>query len=410
VIARLDRSDMHLISATYLGGKANAFLRGLAVGQDGSVYVTGVAEIFPVNNGASADGSFPTTKGAYQEALAVRLSVFRPESVFVTKLTPDLHALAYSTFLDGSRSENPSSILVDGEGRAIVAGGTVSRDFPVTGAFQTPCGPDAGLNPPQFGFISRLDAEGHALTSSATLQTGYAQLSFLDRGHYVVASTGTSLTMLDLDPIDAPSLSCVVNGANFRTENVVAPGELITFLGANIADDTEVEFDYIKAPLLYRSSTQINAVVPRELAGRTQTVVALVTGGVYSNIRAFAVHETNPTVKVFVTGDGKLVDAGNPLADIRLSDGTSNSLGNPARHGEAVFLYTTGIDLRAPVEVLFGADKAELLDTFTVPGTFDSVQVLKLRAPTTCCGGARVVTITNGGQHTDLNPGFLWLE
>jgi hypothetical protein len=127
VIARLDGRDFHVAAATYLGGTAAAFIRDLAVDRDGSPYVTGVTEIFPIDNGAAAAGGFPTTPEAYQERLAVRSSVFRSESVFVTKLTPDLSALVYSTFLDGSRSENPSSILVDSLGRATVAGGTFSR-------------------------------------------------------------------------------------------------------------------------------------------------------------------------------------------------------------------------------------------------------------------------------------------
>lgn len=411
VIARLDGSDFHVAAATYLGGTAAAFIRDLALDRDGSPYVTGMAEIFPIDNGAPAGSAFPTTQGAYQEALTVRSLVFRPESVFVTKLTPDLSALVYSTFLDGSRSESPSSILVDGAGRAVIAGGTVSPDFPSTGAFQTRCGPDVGSNPPQSGFVSRLDAEGRALGSSAKLQHGYSQLSFLMHDRHAVASAGDSLTVIDLDSGDAPSVACVVNGANFRGESFVAPGQLLTFIGANFPSNAAVLFDYVPAPLLYKSATQINAVVPFELAGRTQTVVLLDDGaGVYSNVRAFSVRNPNPTVKVFVTSDGRLVDRGNPLADVRLSDGSSNSIGNPARRGEAVSIYTTGVDLRAPLEILLGNDKAELLDAFSLPGTFGSVQVLQVRVPDSGSGGLRVIAISNGGQQTDVNPGFVWIE
>jgi uncharacterized protein (TIGR03437 family) len=410
VIARLDGSDLHVTAATYLGGTANAFIRDLAVDRDGSPYVTGTAEISPINNGAAPDGGFPTTRGAYQEKVPVRSSGLWPEATFVTKLTPDLGALAYSTFLDGSRSERPSSILVDSTGRAVIAGGTVSPDFPATGAFATPCGPDVGLNPPEVGFVSRLDAAGRQLSSSAKLQTGSAQLAFLDREHYVVAGTGDDLTEIDLDSGDAPSVACVVNGANFRTESFVAPNQLLTFIGANFPANAAVLFEGVPARLLYSSPTQINAVVPTELAGRTQTVAVLDSGGVVSNVRPLSVRDVNPTVKVFVTGDGKLVDRGNPLADVRLSDGSSNSLENPAHHGEVVSIYTTGIDLRVPLEISLGSDKAELAETSTLPGTFGAVQVLKVRVPDPCCGGVRVITITNGQQRTDVNPGFVWIE
>jgi uncharacterized protein (TIGR03437 family) len=409
VIARLD-SNFRLTAATYLGGTAGAFIRDLAVDRDGFPYVTGTAEVFPVSNGAAADGGFPTTKGAYQESVAVRSFVIRPESVFVTKLTPDLRSLVYSTFLDGSRSESPSSLLVDGAGRALIAGGTVSPDFPATGAFRNPCGPDVGLNPPQSGFVSRLTADGSGLSSSARLQTGSAQVGLLVGDRYVSGRTGDALVTVDLDSGDAPSVACVVNGGNFRTESFVAPNQLLTFIGANLPSNATVRFDGVPAPLLYSSSTQINAVVPAEVAQRAQTVVVLESGGVNSNVRGFDVRAVNPTVKVFVTSDGKLVDRGNPLADARLSDGSSNSIENPAHHGEAISLFTTGVDVGAPLAVQLGSDKADLLEAFVQPGTFGSVQVLKVRVPEPCCGGVRTIAITNEGQQTALNPGFVWVE
>jgi hypothetical protein len=136
----------------------------------------------------------------------------------------------------------------------------------------------------------------------------------------------------------------------------------------------------------------------------------LVTGSAYSNVRGFSVRDSNPTVKVFVSSDGKLVDRGNPLADVRLSNGSSNSIDNPARHGEAVSIFTTGVDLGAPVDIWLGNDKAELLDAFPLQGTFDSVQVLKARIPDPCCGGVRPIRIVNGERQTDVNPGFVWVE
>src|SRR6185436_5435015 len=133
-------------------------------------------------------------------------------------------------------------------------------------------------------------------------------------------------------------------------------------------------------------------------------------GGVYSNVRPFSIRDQNPIVKLFVTGDGKLVDRGNPLADVRMSDGSSNTIENPARHGETVSIYTSGVDLGGPLKILLGNDRAELVDAFAVPGSFGSVQVLKVRVPDPCCGGIRVITITNGGRRNDVNPGFVWIE
>lgn len=409
VIARLDASDLRVAAATYLGGSAPAFLRGLALDRDGFLYVTGVAEIFPANAGAANSG-FPTTPGAYQERVAVRSSVFQPKSVFASKLSSALDALLYSTFLNGSRSETPSSILVDSRGRALIGGETVSPDFPVTGAYRTPCGPDAGLNLPPAGFVSRLDPDGRALTASATFPGGDSLLGFLEGDRQVVLSAGGSALTLDLDSGDAPAVACVVNGFSFRPESVVAPRQILTFFGANFPAGAAVRFDDLPAELLYASSTQINAIVPAALAGRSQTVVALESGGVFSNERPLTVRNPHPAVKVFVSGDGKLLDRGSPLADVRLTDGSANSPENPARRGDAVSLFTTGVDLLAPLAILLGNDPAELLDALLLPGASGSVQMLQVRIPGGGPGGMRLITIVNGAQRTSGDTAFVWIE
>jgi hypothetical protein len=59
-------------------------------------------------------------------------------NAFVSKLTADGSALAYSTFLGGSRVDSGRGIAVDGAGNAYLAGTTSSSDFPTTpGAFDT---------------------------------------------------------------------------------------------------------------------------------------------------------------------------------------------------------------------------------------------------------------------------------
>jgi Beta-propeller repeat len=87
-----------------------------------NAYVTGFTQ--------SAD--YPTTRGAFDRT-------FNGDTdAFVTKLNASGSALAYSTFLGGTRTERGFGIAVDEEGKAYVTGGTLSSDYPTTpGAFDT---------------------------------------------------------------------------------------------------------------------------------------------------------------------------------------------------------------------------------------------------------------------------------
>ncbi len=58
-------------------------------------------------------------------------------SAFVMKLDPTGSSLTYSTYLGGTGDDRGTSIAIDGEGNAYVAGTTASTDFPVRDAIQT---------------------------------------------------------------------------------------------------------------------------------------------------------------------------------------------------------------------------------------------------------------------------------
>lgn len=85
------------------------------------------------------------------------------------KLNATGNALAYSTYLGGSNSENTGSFLdgslaVDGFGNAYVTGTTDSTDFPTTpGAFDQ----TGGVN--NDAFVTKLNALGSALLYSTYL-------------------------------------------------------------------------------------------------------------------------------------------------------------------------------------------------------------------------------------------------
>lgn len=146
-VTKFSADGQTLVYSTFLGGTVNDVADAIALDSDGRAYVTG--------NATSPD--FPITSGAFQKTLR------GGNDVFVTKFQINGGGLFYSTFLGGSGSEGGSSIAVDSLGRAYVAGGTSSTDFPVLNPVQ------AHLAGAQDAFVTKLSATGNALFFSTYL-------------------------------------------------------------------------------------------------------------------------------------------------------------------------------------------------------------------------------------------------
>ena len=162
-ISELDPSGTHLLASTYLGGTLGDQLQGPGIhvppqtddeslGVDLTTDSTGAVYV-----GIETDAvDFPTSSGAPQTM------VHGNYDGAITKLTPDLSALGYSTYIGGQDYDFVSNIAVDGRGNAYAAGETTSTQlFPTTtGAYQTSL-------PGGFGtFIAELNTGGTAFTYS----------------------------------------------------------------------------------------------------------------------------------------------------------------------------------------------------------------------------------------------------
>lgn len=146
-VTKFSSDGQSLIYSTYLGGTADDVAEAIALDPDGRACVTGAA--------SSAD--FPVTAGAFQKTR------HGSSDAFVTKFQLSGGGLFYSTFLGGSGGDGASSIAVDSLGRAYVAGGTSSTDFPVVNPIQ------AHLAGAQDAFVTKLSATGNALFFSTYL-------------------------------------------------------------------------------------------------------------------------------------------------------------------------------------------------------------------------------------------------
>ncbi len=138
----------------------------------------------------------------------------------------------------------------------------------------------------------------------------------------------------------------VVNAAN-PLSNRLSPGSLISLYGQNLSSATvqaegfplptrlagsEVIINGARAPLLYVSPGQINAIVPSETyAGRG---AAIVRNGLGQN-RGTPFDLVDAAPEIFLQADGRRAIAINP-------DGALNSPNNPAAPGQVVTIYFTG--------------------------------------------------------------------
>jgi hypothetical protein len=164
--------------STYLGGSAGDNVRGVFVGPDRSVYLTGATTStdFTTKNPLQS-----TNKGGFSDA-------------FVSKISPD-GSLAFSTYLGGSAGDIGFDVAVDDSGYVYVSGGTNSTDFPTTtNAFQKSFA--GGSNDI---FVCKISPDGKTLvystflggSSSEGYDTGGYKLA-VDRSGYAYVTTGTS--------------------------------------------------------------------------------------------------------------------------------------------------------------------------------------------------------------------------
>ncbi|MGH8426617.1 MAG: SBBP repeat-containing protein [Gammaproteobacteria bacterium] len=152
-----------ILRTTYLGTPAYDDGMAIALGPDGSVYVTGL--VWGVHFPGTAGGAQPTIGGS--------------QDAFISRLSPDLSQILQSTYLGGSGSDMADAITVAPDtGNVYVVGRTNSTDFPGTAG---------GAQPTRGGDY---DAFVTILNSSLTqlIQSTYLGGSGHDEGWSIVIS------------------------------------------------------------------------------------------------------------------------------------------------------------------------------------------------------------------------------
>ncbi|MBL6445787.1 gliding motility-associated C-terminal domain-containing protein [Fulvivirga sp. 29W222] len=158
--------DPILIFSTYSGSPADNWGNTATFGENGKLYSGGITNHF--RNGAYL-GEFPATPGAYQTSWA---GVW---DIAILKYDSGGTQLEYATYLGGSNSEVPVSLIMNKDGELVIFGITNSTDFPISSdAYQKAFGGGSFINTilgVSFNngsdmFIAKLSKDGSSLTGS----------------------------------------------------------------------------------------------------------------------------------------------------------------------------------------------------------------------------------------------------
>jgi hypothetical protein len=189
-VTKINSSGTALVYSTFLGGNNADVGYAITVDSSDNAYLTGY----------TYSTNFPTTPGAFQTTLGAVTGVFD------TKINPTASEIVYSTYLNGSATGTSacaacgSSIAVDAEGSAYVAGLTWETNFPTTpGAFQVNYG--GGFHD---AFVTKFNSTGTGLIYST----------------YIGGSGDDGATSLVLDS----SGTAYVKGNTFSTNFPTTPG------------------------------------------------------------------------------------------------------------------------------------------------------------------------------------------
>jgi hypothetical protein len=211
-VTKLNASGTAQIYSTYLGGMGPDEGRGVAVGGNGSVYVTG----------ATASSNFPAETTADS-----------PDA-FVTKFDAIGTILIYSIRLGGSEYDMGAGIAVDAAGSAYVTGYTLSDDFPVTaGAF------DTEYNRAGDVFVSKIAEIGIPTTLTLSPTTAINQAG---EPHCVTATVQDATG----NPVPGVTVHFSVAGVNSdsgsRTTDVTGETPQFCYTGTAAGEDTITAF------------------------------------------------------------------------------------------------------------------------------------------------------------------------
>ena len=229
--------------------------------------------------------------------------------------------------------------------------------------------------------------------------------------------------ILTVLPPPPPVVTSIVNSASLQPS--ISPGALVSIFGANLGTppitaqyndsglypttlgNTTVTFNGTVAALLYVSTTQINAVVPYEVAGQKTVSVIVTHDSVASPAFSVTLMDTSPAIFTILNDD--------PNAH------PTNSADNPAGEGSLISIYATGggllsqpvqdgsiallfaeppyASLAAPLSVTIGGQPARISYAGVAPFEVNGMLQVNAVVPTGIGSGPQPVVLTIGANN-----------
>ncbi len=379
-VAKLTGDLSAILYSTYLGGTGDDAVTAIALDSTGNAYVTGATSSQSLGTSNTVQQGF---KGPFAAPVADQLV----GDAFVAKVSADGKSLGFFTYLGGTSDDVGMAIALDASGNVVVTGATQSTNFPVsTNALQS----KSPLATSQIGgggsgFLSIIDPTGKTLIygsyfggSSADVPTSIA----IDgSGNILLGGVAMSTDYPTVKPNQAtygggssdgflakftglttsgggggststaPAVTAagITNVASYQSGSV-SPGEILAIFGSNLGPatpalfavaggkigsslgGTTVTFDGVAAPLIYTSATQIDAIVPYSVYGKSTTQIVIQYNSQSSTALSIPVVPAVPGLFKVGTSQGAILN----------HDGSVNSASNPAEIGSVVVLFLTG--------------------------------------------------------------------
>jgi hypothetical protein len=172
VIVKFTPDGGTLLWTTYIGGTGNDEGDGLAISDDGDIYICG----------ETASSDFPVTSGAVQQ------SNKGSKDVYVARLNGTTGELVFSTYIGGDDFDYADDLVLDINGNPIICGKTDSADFPVTSGVVQESNGGSGD-----GYVLRLSSDGSTIHHSTFLGDRY-----VDRFYGVATDSSGSIYLTGL--------------------------------------------------------------------------------------------------------------------------------------------------------------------------------------------------------------------
>jgi uncharacterized protein (TIGR03437 family) len=340
-----------LAYSTFLGGTDYDTINAITSDLAGHLYLTGASNGF---SQPASPGAYQPQPIGYCLTLDLGPPIFNIDgNAFVMKLNPTGTAITGLTYIGSACEASGAAIAVDSADAPWIVG-FGSASFPMASPLELQAGGFVSKFSPdltQLLFSTTvsgsvldvaIDASGMAYVAGAAIPPGISSATAFTRAYVAeidAAPIAVSLdNVLSASPFLAPSeAETLVPGKVIRVVGrgigpaVKTPGVINGGVLATTVAGVKVTFDGVAAPLLYESSTEIGCIVPFAIAGRSTTTLQVTYNGVASNAVPVPLQATSPEV-----------------LEVYNSDFSPNSASNPAKAGSIVILYLTGAGQTVP--------------------------------------------------------------